>query len=181
MNAVSFNESAVRYLETATRFYRIILLRDLLGDLVIFLCWGGKHNRLGGTRSVVVESVDSATALIDEIASYRLKRGYWEIYYPLPAPLPSASPIINRIEKPSVVKKSDALDPKKYIQMLKKCQTALPELFKDNTVSVQAFCQAIQQQFAEYSTVEVSALLRQWRTTPIFIGDIFKEDDCKDE
>ena len=137
---------STRILETTERYYKIILTRDLLGDLVVMCFWGGKENSRGGCRSVMVSDVEAGEKLIQDIIKKRRKRGYYEIFYSVDLPL--AQKVIHR---PAILKKSDQLNPQKYLQMLSRCQNAVPELFADKKVTLHQFTAQVQNQFPEYS------------------------------
>lgn len=148
----------IRLFETRDRYYKLFLYRDLLNDLVIFQCWGGKHNSMGGHKTLLVKDLDEGHKLMEQIATNRIKRDYVEI---IPTP--------PKIIKKSISKKSDLLDPKKYLLMLARCQSELPHLFKKE-ITPQQFCSGILERFPEYSKEEVSLLLKQYLATPIFLG-----------
>jgi len=61
---------------SATRYYRAELMRDLLGDLVVWMAWGGRYNRRGGNRNIPVQDEDAGASLIAAIDRRRLRRGY---------------------------------------------------------------------------------------------------------
>jgi hypothetical protein len=58
------------------RFYRVILSRDLLNDLVLTKVWGGMNSSSGKVTHVPCLSLEIAKALIEQIAKTRKQRGY---------------------------------------------------------------------------------------------------------
>jgi hypothetical protein len=58
------------------RFYRIILAKDLLNDLVLTKVWGGISNASGKITHTPCPSLDIAKLLIANIAKTRKQRGY---------------------------------------------------------------------------------------------------------
>jgi predicted DNA-binding WGR domain protein len=62
--------------ETDERFYCIESCYDLFGQLVVVRTWGGKFNQQGARKTVPVNSLAEANALIEQLSQERIKRGY---------------------------------------------------------------------------------------------------------
>jgi len=58
------------------RYYQAELVKDLLGDWTVVLCWGGLGSRRGGRRIQYVESYEAGLARLEAIGERRGKRGY---------------------------------------------------------------------------------------------------------
>lgn len=58
------------------RYYTARLQRDLLGDLVLWCCWGGIGNRLGGVSIRPVADMDEAKEVLDALAVQRRRHHY---------------------------------------------------------------------------------------------------------
>ena len=48
----------------------------MLGDTVIASCWGGLFNKLGGTATLVVDSIEEGVAILEQLHKERLARAY---------------------------------------------------------------------------------------------------------
>jgi hypothetical protein len=48
----------------------------MLGDVVIESCWGGLFNKLGGTATLVVDSIEDGVAILEQLHKERLARTY---------------------------------------------------------------------------------------------------------
>jgi hypothetical protein len=64
--------------ETATRYYETIVMRDLLGDCVLIKRWGGKFNRISGSKTAAVGAANVNREL-GRIENERRARGYDEV------------------------------------------------------------------------------------------------------
>lgn len=62
--------------ETKQRYYSATTYRDLLGDIVVAVAHGGRHNNLGQLRVHPVDTWQAAGAALDAIATKRARRGY---------------------------------------------------------------------------------------------------------
>jgi hypothetical protein len=65
---------------TATRYFQARLYRDLIGDVVVELSWGGRTNRLGGHKTLAVGTWDDGEVSLRQIAQRRCRRGYVESF-----------------------------------------------------------------------------------------------------
>jgi hypothetical protein len=63
--------------ESATRYYAAMVQRDLFGDMEVLQVWGGKGNRLGGSKKLLTAGTEEAFALVEKIGQRRLARGTW--------------------------------------------------------------------------------------------------------
>lgn len=59
-----------------TRLYVGEVKQDLFGQWILHLTWGGLHNRLGNTKTVVADTYDDATILMEKVAQRRIAHGY---------------------------------------------------------------------------------------------------------
>lgn len=57
------------------RFYRVVVQKDLLGDLVLIRYWGSLDSSLGGTKTELVKG-DDIDGLLLEIDKLRTRKGY---------------------------------------------------------------------------------------------------------
>jgi len=62
--------------ETDTRYYVCHLQQDLLGDWVLFQCWGSRFNNLGNHTTKLAGSYEKAKTMLTQVNKLRLKRGY---------------------------------------------------------------------------------------------------------
>lgn len=62
--------------ESPQRYYAARLHKDLLGDLVLDRAWGGRHNNVGHTDTVVVLTPEAAEAELADIAARRTSHNY---------------------------------------------------------------------------------------------------------
>lgn len=58
------------------RFYRVELVRDLLGDYVLVRSWGSLKNRVGGTKYEIVKNIEEGRNRILLITKRRQRRQY---------------------------------------------------------------------------------------------------------
>lgn len=63
--------------ETSTRYYTVVLQRDLLSDWVLTIAYGGRGNRLGTLMHRAVASKEAGLAELEAIAKTRNKHGYY--------------------------------------------------------------------------------------------------------
>lgn len=68
-------------LETATKFYEIMVTQDLLGDMVMICYFGGKNSKRHQTKTIKLDSFLQYCKTYKKIANTRFKHGYWLIYY----------------------------------------------------------------------------------------------------
>jgi hypothetical protein len=62
--------------ESATRYYAAMVQQDLFGYTEVLQVWGGKGNRLGGSKKLLTAGTEEAFALVEKIGQRRLARGY---------------------------------------------------------------------------------------------------------
>ena len=67
-------------LETPTKFYEIIVEKDLLDDLIVVCFYGGKSTRRRQCKRIKVDTSKQLDSLTEKITKTRLKHGYWIIY-----------------------------------------------------------------------------------------------------
>jgi hypothetical protein len=65
-----------RWQKGLSRYYKVYLYKDLLGDWVLTKVWGGINSRLGNFEHQATLTKEPALLLIDEIIKKRKKRGY---------------------------------------------------------------------------------------------------------
>lgn len=58
------------------RFYRVELVRDLLGDYVLVRSWGSLKNRVGRTKYEIVKNIEEGRNRILLITKRRQRRQY---------------------------------------------------------------------------------------------------------
>jgi predicted DNA-binding WGR domain protein len=58
------------------RYYAARVQRDLLGDLILMCAWGGIGNRLGGTSTRPLASMEEARAALAALAEQRRRHRY---------------------------------------------------------------------------------------------------------
>ena len=61
---------------TCARYYEARLVQDLWGEWLVQTVWGGLGSRLGDEVTEAVAHRDAGVALLEEIASRRVGRGY---------------------------------------------------------------------------------------------------------
>jgi hypothetical protein len=68
--------------ETAQRWYRAVLLQDLLEDWVVLRQWGGKGTKRYGEKTMLVNGAEEGLQILEEIHQNRLRRRpvYWRVY-----------------------------------------------------------------------------------------------------
>ena len=62
--------------ESPQRYYAARVYEDLLGDTVVGRSWGGLHNNVGNTDTVVVMTPEGAAREIEEINARRTAHHY---------------------------------------------------------------------------------------------------------
>jgi hypothetical protein len=65
-----------RWQKGNSRYYKVCLYKDLLGDWIVTKIWGGINSRLGNFEHFAFEKLEPALILIEEISQVRKKRGY---------------------------------------------------------------------------------------------------------
>ncbi len=58
------------------RYYKIRVHKDMLNDTVLTFTWGGKNNRKGNHKHLVVSSEQEIEKQISEMMKRRCNRGY---------------------------------------------------------------------------------------------------------
>jgi hypothetical protein len=61
---------------SATRYYKAVLMRDLLGDWIVMTARGGRNNRLGALRTESVQSHKHGIDRIARLGRMRARHGY---------------------------------------------------------------------------------------------------------
>lgn len=72
------NRSMVWVNQKKRRFYRVIVQKDLLGDVVLYRYWGSLDSAHGGTKTELVNG-DDIDNLLFSIDKLRTKKGYVNI------------------------------------------------------------------------------------------------------
>lgn len=62
--------------QTDTRYYCATMYTDLLGDTVVSVCHGGRHNNLGAMHVRLVRDAAEGRAVLHAIAKRRAARRY---------------------------------------------------------------------------------------------------------
>jgi hypothetical protein len=65
-----------RWQKGSSRYYKVIVYKDLLGDWIVTKVWGGVNSNLGNHKHFVSNNFDSAMHLVVKIFNRREKRGY---------------------------------------------------------------------------------------------------------
>ena len=68
-----------RWQKGISRYYKVLLYRDLLGDWIVTLVWGGINSRLGNFSHHAFKNQHEAMLLINTIGIIRKKRGYKKV------------------------------------------------------------------------------------------------------
>lgn len=58
------------------RYYKILVHKDMLNDIVLTFTWGGKHSRKGNHKHVVVSSQQEVQQQVNSMMKRRCNRGY---------------------------------------------------------------------------------------------------------
>ena len=58
------------------RYYRVLVYKDLLGDLILMRQWGSLDTARGGSKVELVDGAEAVARLLGGISKQRLKRGY---------------------------------------------------------------------------------------------------------
>jgi len=98
------------------RYYQAELVKDLLGDWTLVLCWGGLGSKRGGRRIQYVESYEAGLARLKAVGERRGKRGYVQ----LSAQHPSEAELVRRARKstaPSRARRADASETDLFEQL----------------------------------------------------------------
>jgi predicted DNA-binding WGR domain protein len=62
--------------EEKSRYYKIILQKDMLGDLILTSVWGGIYSNLGNYKHTLFYNINDADNFINQMMTHRSKRGY---------------------------------------------------------------------------------------------------------
>lgn len=76
MAEIMHNGERVLRWESPQRYYAARVQKDLLGDVVVAMAWGGLHNNNGDSASVVVRDQAEAEATIDDLHKRRTAHRY---------------------------------------------------------------------------------------------------------
>ena len=66
-------------LETATKYYNISIVKDLLSDLLVVCDYGSKLTKFSHRKNIHVASMAEANKIIDKILYIREKHGYSKV------------------------------------------------------------------------------------------------------
>jgi predicted DNA-binding WGR domain protein len=58
------------------RYYKIIIQKDMLDDLILTCVWGSLNNKLGNYTHTVLQNLQDASDFIEGMKARRAKRGY---------------------------------------------------------------------------------------------------------
>jgi predicted DNA-binding WGR domain protein len=61
---------------TNSRYYTITVQRDMLNDKVLTYSWGGRQSKIGGSKSLLVETEEEIQNHITYMMKRRKSRGY---------------------------------------------------------------------------------------------------------
>jgi hypothetical protein len=59
-----------------SRFYTIVVKKDVTNDIILSHTWGGCHSNRGGKKNLLVQTDDEVQAIIDKMMKRRKYRGY---------------------------------------------------------------------------------------------------------
>ncbi len=62
--------------ESETRYYVVLVITDLLGDIVVVRRWGGLGSARGGAKNEPAGSMEEASARFERLGKVRVARGY---------------------------------------------------------------------------------------------------------
>ncbi len=65
--------------ETDSRYYVARIFQDMFGTWLVDRIWGGRHNHISNSMSVVTASYEEAVTLLNAIHKRRVQRGYRKI------------------------------------------------------------------------------------------------------
>ncbi len=65
-----------RWQKGISRYYKVFLYKDLLGDWILTKVWGGVNSRLGNYEHKLYPTMQAASSMINQIKVQRKKRGY---------------------------------------------------------------------------------------------------------
>lgn len=61
------------------RYYTATIQRDLLGDLVLYKCWGGRQSHIHHSETIPLESEQQGMDIIEQIHRIRTRHRYWRL------------------------------------------------------------------------------------------------------
>lgn len=59
-----------------SRYYKVIIYKDMLNDWIITSIWGGINSRLGNYKHMVMSDTNKINNFISTMNTRRVKRGY---------------------------------------------------------------------------------------------------------
>ncbi len=62
--------------ESPSRYYSVVLAKDLFGCITLIKMWGGKDNKLNGQKIESYKNVEEVKQELREVFEKRQKRGY---------------------------------------------------------------------------------------------------------
>lgn len=68
----------VRWL-SRNRYYNAAIQRDLLGDLVLYKCWGGRESHIHHSETIPLKSEAEGLELIERLHRMRVRHRYWRV------------------------------------------------------------------------------------------------------
>lgn len=64
---------------STNRYYTATIQHDLLGDLVLYKCWGGRQSHIHHSETIPLSSEQQGMELIEQIHRIRLRHRYWRV------------------------------------------------------------------------------------------------------
>lgn len=65
-----------RWQKGISRYYRILIYRDLLNDWILTCIWGGVQTRLGNFKHTTLQNLQEGFAFVEDMKIRRKQRGY---------------------------------------------------------------------------------------------------------
>ena len=59
-----------------SRYYKIIVCKDMFSHWVLTCIWGAINSRLGNHKHIMLNNLDEAKTIIEAMMVRRIKRGY---------------------------------------------------------------------------------------------------------
>lgn len=71
-----------RWQKGISRYYRILIYRDLLNDWILTCIWGGVQTRLGNFKHTTLQNLQEGLDFVEDMKKRRHSRGYALVWAP---------------------------------------------------------------------------------------------------